>query len=169
MTPSFPKIDFAKQDVQLEGASTLRQEQFVAKPRKEVFEFFSDAQNLERLTPPWLNFQIVEIPDRLSEGSLIRYRLALRGLPLHWTTRIEEWVPGERFVDVQLSGPYSLWHHTHEFEDADGGTLIRDVVRYRVPFGPLGEIVRRTLVARDTKKIFEYRRAMIEREFGSTS
>ncbi|MGB1583049.1 MAG: SRPBCC family protein [Solirubrobacterales bacterium] len=169
MTPSFPKIDFAKHDVQLEGASILSQEQFVARPRAEVFEFFSDAQNLERLTPPWLNFQIVEIPDELAEGALIRYRLALRGLPLHWTTRIEEWVPGERFVDVQLSGPYSLWHHTHEFEDAEGGTLIRDVVRYRVPFGPIGEVVRRALVDRDTKKIFDYRREMIEREFASAS
>ncbi len=167
MTPSFPKINFAKHEVQLEGASTLSQEQFIARPRDEVFEFFSDAQNLERLTPPWLNFRIVEIPERLTEGALIRYRLALRGLPLHWTTRIEEWVPGERFVDVQLSGPYSLWHHTHEFEDAEGGTLIRDVVRYRVPFGPIGEVVRRTLVARDTKKIFDFRREMIEREFAS--
>lgn len=167
--PSFPKIDFAKSDAALEGANILSQEQFVPRPRAEVFEFFSNARNLEALTPPWLNFEVVEIPDELSEGALIRYRLALRGLPLRWKTRIEEWVPGERFVDLQLEGPYALWHHTHEFEDADGGTLIRDVVRYRVPFGPLGEVARRTLVARDTRKIFDYRREMIEREFGASS
>lgn len=166
--PTFPKIDFAKADAELDGASVLSQEQFVPRPRAEVFEFFSNARNLERLTPPWLNFEIVEIPEELSEGALIRYRLALRGLPLHWTTRIEEWVPGERFVDLQLAGPYTLWHHTHEFEDVEGGTLIRDIVRYRVPFGPVGEVVRRTMVARDTRKIFDYRREMIEREFGVT-
>lgn len=163
--PTFPKINFAKPGADLSGASVLSQEQFVPRPRSEVFAFFSDARNLERLTPPWLNFEIVEIPAQLNEGALIRYRLALRGLPLHWTTRIEEWVPGERFVDLQLAGPYALWHHTHEFEDAEGGTLIRDVVRYRVPFGPIGEIVRKTLVERDTRKIFDYRREMIEREF----
>lgn len=163
--PTLPKIDFAKPDAELEGAHILVQEQFVPRPRAEVFEFFSDARNLERLTPPWLNFQIVEIPDDLTDGALIRYRLRLRGTPIHWTTRIDEWVPGERFVDTQLSGPYALWHHTHEFEDADGGTLIRDTVRYRLPFGPLGEVVRRAMVERDTRKIFEYRREMIEREF----
>lgn len=166
MTPLFPKINFAKPDAQVEGANVLQQEQFVARPREQVFAFFSDARNLERLTPPWLNFQIEEIPEQLAEGALIRYKLVIHGLPLHWTTRIEEWTPGERFVDTQLAGPYSLWHHTHEFEDVEGGTLIRDTVRYRVPMGGLGEIVRRAMVAPDTKKIFNYRREMIEAEFG---
>jgi ligand-binding SRPBCC domain-containing protein len=165
MTTKIPQINFASENAKLEGASELRQEQFVPRPRDEVFEFFSEARNLERLTPPWLNFEIVEIPEQLSEGALIRYRLKLRGLPIHWTTRIEEWTPGERFVDTQIAGPYALWHHTHEFEDAEGGTLIRDIVRYRVPFGPLGEVVRRALVEPDTKKIFNYRREQIDAEF----
>jgi ligand-binding SRPBCC domain-containing protein len=168
MTPLFPKINFAKRDAEVEGANVLQQEQFVARPREEVFAFFSDARNLERLTPPWLNFEIEEIPEQLTEGALIKYKLVIHQLPLHWTTRIEEWTPGERFVDTQLSGPYALWHHTHEFDDVEGGTLIRDTVRYRVPFGGLGEIVRRAMVAPDTKKIFNYRREMIEAEFGAS-
>lgn len=166
MTPNFPRINFASEDASVEGAHRIEQEQFVARPRDEVFAFFSDARNLELLTPPWLNFQIEEIPDELKSGALIRYRLKLRGMPIHWITRIEEWVPGERFVDTQIAGPYSLWHHTHEFEDVEGGTMIRDTVRYRIPFGPLGEVVRRTLVARDTEKIFNYRRERIDAEFG---
>ncbi len=165
-TPKFPTFDFAAKTADFKGSSTIRQEQFVARPRDEVFEFFSDARNLEVLTPPWLNFEIVEFPEEMHEGALIRYRLGLRGVPIDWTTRIEEWTPGERFVDLQIAGPYSLWHHTHEFEDAEGGTLIRDTVRYRVPFGPLGEIVRRALVAPDTRKIFNYRREKIDAEFG---
>lgn len=164
-TPKLPKLDFAAKSADFAGSSTITQEQFVPRPRNEVFAFFSDASNLEKLTPPWLNFEITEIPAELTEGALIRYRLGIHGLPIDWTTRIEEWTPGERFVDLQIAGPYALWHHTHEFEDAPGGTLIRDTVRYRVPFGPLGEIIRRAMVAPDTKKIFNYRREMIDAEF----
>src|SRR5689334_1733968 len=125
MTPKFPKIDFARPAAEIHHASTIAQEQFVARPREEVFAFFSDARNLERLTPPWLNFSIDEIPDELAEGALIRYSLRLHGMPIHWVTRIEEWTPGEKFVDLQIAGPYALWHHTHEFEDVEGGTLVR--------------------------------------------
>ena len=79
-------------------------------------------------------------------GALIEYRLTLHGLPISWLTRIEEWVPGERFVDAQLSGPYKLWHHTHEFEpDGAGHTLMRDTVRYALPFGPLSEVAHRAV------------------------
>jgi ligand-binding SRPBCC domain-containing protein len=165
MTPKLPSIDFAADELKLEGASTVKQEQFIARPRAEVFQFFSEPRNLERLTPPWLNFEIVEIPEQLSEGALIRYKLRLHGLTIHWTTRIEQWTPDEKFVDTQISGPYSMWHHTHEFEEVEGGTLVRDLVRYRVPFGPLGEVIRRAMVAPDTKKIFEFRREMLEAEF----
>ena len=166
MTPSFPQINFADPAAPVDGAAKLVQEQHIARPRGEVFAFFSDPENLQKLTPPWLGFEFVSLPDEMRSGALIEYKLSLHGVPLSWKTRIEEWVPGERFVDTQIAGPYSLWHHTHEFEDADDdGTLIRDTVRYRVPFGPLGSIVRRTLVAPDTRKIFAYRREAIEREF----
>lgn len=164
MPIQLPKLNFADPNSALGGAHLIEQEQSLDLPRDEVFKFFSDARNLEKLTPPWLNFKIVEIPEQLTAGALIRYRLKLRGLPIHWTTRIEEWSPNDRFVDIQIAGPYALWHHTHEFEDLpDGGTLIRDTVRYRVPFGPVGEPVRRLLVAPDTRKIFDYRREAIDR------
>lgn len=165
MTPKLPQLDFAKPPSEIGSASRISQEQFVPRPRDEVFAFFSDPRNLERLTPPWLNFSIDEIPDRLAEGAIIRYSLRLHGVPIHWVTRIEEWRPGERFVDLQISGPYALWHHTHEFEDADGGTLVRDTVRYRVPFGALGRVVDRAFVTPDTRKIFAFRREQLAAEF----
>ena len=165
MTPKLPSINFASGEQKLEGASIVSQEQFIARPRAEVFEFFSEPRNLERLTPPWLNFEIVEIPEQLSEGALIKYKLRLHGITIHWTTRIEDWSPDTGFVDTQISGPYAMWHHTHEFEEVEGGTLVRDLVRYRVPFGPLGEVIRRAMVAPDTKKIFDFRREMLEAEF----
>jgi ligand-binding SRPBCC domain-containing protein len=91
-------------------------------------------------------------------GALIEYRLRLHGVPVSWLTRIEEWEPGVRFVDAQLRGPYRLWHHTHEFErDGAGGTVMRDTVRYALPYGPLGELARRAFVARDLAAIFDHR------------
>jgi ligand-binding SRPBCC domain-containing protein len=142
------------------GHHTLVREQRLPGPPNEVFPFFADAGNLEAITPPWLRFHVVTPrPIEMRPGTLIEYRLTLHRVPVAWFTRIEEWVPGERFVDAQLHGPYRLWHHTHEFTPhPGGGTLMRDTVRYALPFGPLGEIARRAVVARDLERIFDYRR-----------
>ncbi len=140
-------------------------EQRLPDPPAAVFPFFADAANLEAITPPWLGFRIVSPrPIDMRAGALIEYRLTLHRLPIAWLTRIEEWVPGERFVDAQLSGPYRLWHHTHEFEsDGAGGTLMRDTVRYALPLGPLGEIAHRLFVARDLAAIFDFRAQALTR------
>ena len=126
---------------------------------KTVFPFFADPLNLERITPPLLRFKVLGMDtESILEGSLISYKLRLRGFPVKWLTRIEEWDPPHKFVDRQLKGPYRLWHHTHTFESVDGGTSMRDIVKYRVPGGSL---VNRLLVENDVRKIFEFRREKI--------
>ena len=147
------------------GYFVLRREQRLPGAPDEVFPFFADAGNLEAITPPWLRFAIVTPrPVAMGVGTLIEYRLALHGLPISWLTRIEEWVPSQRFVDVQLSGPYRLWHHTHEFEPAGaGGTLMRDTVRYALPGWPLGEVAHALVVRRDLAAIFAFRHQEVAR------
>lgn len=157
----FPKINFANPNATHEGAHVLLREQTVSASRTEVFRFFSDPHNLQLLTPPWLHFHIVTTPEQVTDGALIRYQLRLHRVPLHWKTRIESWQPNSRFVDTQLAGPYSLWHHTHEFEDHESGTLIRDIVKYKLPFGVIGKIINRCFVRADVEKIFDYRCQLI--------
>ena len=136
----------------------LRREQRLPGTPDAVFPFFADAHNLEAITPPFLGFRVITPqPIDMRVGALIEYRLRLHGIPVSWLTRIEDWTPGVRFVDAQLAGPYRLWHHTHEFEDdGDGGTLMRDTVRYALPYWPLAEVAH-PLVARDLAAIFDYR------------
>jgi len=137
-------------------------EQFVDQPRQRVFAFFSDPANLESITPPWLRFRILKrSTPEIGEGTEFTYGLSLRGLPMRWRSRIEEWQPGERFVDVQLSGPYAKWHHTHSFHDHGNGTLIRDCVRYRLPLGRLGLFLMGRFVASDVRRIFDFRAARV--------
>ena len=144
------------------GLHAIERAQLVPKPVDEAFDFFADAFNLEAITPPWLRFRILTArPIAMGEGTLIDYRLSLHRVPCRWHTRIDAWVPGRRFVDRQISGPFGAWEHTHTFESRPGGTLIRDLVVYRMPLGPLGEIARRVLIGRDLEKIFDYRRAAI--------
>jgi ligand-binding SRPBCC domain-containing protein len=145
---------------------TLRREQRIPRPIAEVFAFFSDARNLEAITPPWLGFRMLTPgPIRIAAGTRIRYRLSLHGAPVSWTTEIRQWGPPSRFVDVQLSGPYQLWHHTHRFEPCGGGTRMSDVVRYRLPCGLLGRLVNALVVRRDVERIFDYRNRRIAEIF----
>ena len=134
-------------------------------PREKVFAFFADAHNLEAITPAELNFRILT-PDPivLETGALIEYRLRLFGVPFRWVTRIAEWTPPGRFVDEQLRGPYAQWVHTHTFEETSSGTAIRDHVRYRLPFSPLGDVAY-PLVRAQVGRIFEHRRRVVREAF----
>lgn len=140
----------------------LEREQFFPLPAERVFAPFADAGNLQAITPPWLHFRILStLPIEMGPGAIIEYRLRLHGLPVRWRTVIETWEPPARFTDVQVQGPYALWHHTHTFEPVDGGTLARDTVRYRLPFGPLGNLAHALLVRHDLTRIFAFRRTAI--------
>lgn len=146
--------------------NVLRREQCIPARLPEVFAFFSEARNLDRITPPWLRFKVLAQTDpELKVGTLIYYKLAWSGVPLKWTTRIEEWCPPALFVDVQLKGPYCLWRHTHEFEACDGGTLMRDMVEYALRMGHLGDFCAGGLVRRDVERIFDYRAKQISAIF----
>ena len=124
-------------------------------PIDETFEFFADANNLERLTPPLLRFEVLTpSPIEMKVGTLIDYRLRVRGVPLRWQNEITAWEPPYRFMDEQRRGPYSLWIHEHTFQSTDDGTLAKDHLRYAVPGGAL---VNRLFVAGDVKKIFDFR------------
>ena len=149
---------------------TLRRRQWIPRPIDEVFVFFSDARNLEEITPSWLGFRILTAgPIRIARGTRIRYRLRLHGIPVGWETEIREWNPPNGFVDVQLRGPYQLWHHTHRFEPKDGGTLMTDIVRYRLPLGIIGRVVHRLKVRRDVERIFDYRAEQIQKVLGGAT
>jgi ligand-binding SRPBCC domain-containing protein len=142
----------------------LEREQFIPRPLGEVFAFFADAGNLEAITPAFLNFRILTPrPIPIEAGSLIDYQIRLFGVPLQWRTRIEEFEPPRQFSDVQLRGPYKLWHHTHEFREVEGGTLMTDRVQYQLYLGPIGWLAHALWVRRTLVRIFDYRRQTIER------
>jgi ligand-binding SRPBCC domain-containing protein len=146
------------------GVWRLRAEFWTPCPLAEVFDFFADARNLEELTPPFLSFQVLTpSPIPMHVGTTIDYQLRIHGLPIRWRSLISAWQPPFRFVDEQIRGPYSLWHHEHTFEECDGGTLIRDVVNYSVPGG---WIINKLFVQRDLQAIFDYRQQQMQKRFG---
>lgn len=166
----FPTIEKALDAVCLnysfEGKSFYRDEfvkfQYVKLPVEKLFPFFSSPENLERITPDFLNFKILSSSDkRIKKGTEINYQLSLRGLPMKWKTLITDWQDNQKFADLQVKGPYRFWHHTHLFHPYKGGTLIEDRVVFRVPFGPLGEIVK-PFIIKDIEKIFSFRKKTLE-------
>lgn len=137
-------------------------EQYIPHPPEKVFSFFESAHNLEKITPPTLNFTVRGMStDRIQQGTLIDYDLKIHGLPVKWKTEIDEWQPPRRFVDNQLKGPYRVWCHTHEFHPFCGGTLMVDKIRYKLPLGVLGKLLAGTFVKNDVSKIFAFRRTFV--------
>ena len=136
--------------------------QYLKLPLSKVFDFFSDPYNLEKITPPLLKFKIESSStEKVEKGTIISYRLKIRGVPAGWLTLIAEWEQDSHFVDLQLKGPYKIWHHTHRFEKAPGGTMMYDRVFYQVPLGALGQQLAGAFIRRDVGKIFSYRREVI--------
>jgi ligand-binding SRPBCC domain-containing protein len=139
-------------------AFRLSVERIVEAELEEVFAFFAEPRNLERITPPWLRFRIVGEPPPMARGALIDYRLRLHGMPLSWRTEITDWEPPHRFVDVQRRGPFARWAHEHTFAATPAGTLMRDTVDYSMA---LPRLSNRLVVARDLRAIFAYRHAVL--------
>ena len=145
----------------------LQREIIVPRSLPIVFDFFSKAENLEILTPPWLRFRILTPPPiTMRPGAIIAYRLRVRGIPVRWLAEIELWRPPYEFVDVQIKGPYKCWRHTHCFREVDGGTSIADIVDYTLPFGALGRLAHRLRVAKDLATIFDYRELRVRSLLG---
>lgn len=141
----------------------LEREQVMPRTRDEVFAFFADAANLERITPPFLRFSITTpLPIAMGAGAKIEYRLSLFGVPFGWRTVIASYDPPHAFVDEQERGPYAVWHHEHRFEELAGGqTKMIDRVTYAPPLGPLGAVANALFVRRTLERIFDYRRDTI--------
>lgn len=137
---------------------------------EELFPFFSDERNLEKITPSSLGFHVVKkSTPEVQEGTLIDYRLKIHGIPTRWRTEILDWEENKRFVDTQLKGPYTTWHHTHLFEALAGGTLMTDQVLFQLPMGWLGDTLASYFVKKDIHKIFKHRTEVVHELFGAKS
>lgn len=141
----------------------------ISAPIDKVFDFFSRAENLQQITPPWLDFRFVTPPpSEITRGTKIKYALKLRRIPINWVTEISVWEPPFRFIDTQLSGPYRKWIHEHRFEMIEDSTRMTDTVEYELPFGPLGHLAHKIFVKSDLIKIFTYRHSQIKKLFGDS-
>ena len=145
----------------------LTMSQWLNQPREELFKFFADAYNLEKITPGLLNFKVITpAPIDMKPGTLIDYKLKVRGVPIKWRTEITGWDPPHKFTDRQLKGPYRQWVHTHMFTEENGGTRCDDTVEYAPLGGPLAPLINKLFVENDVKKIFAHRAEVLAEMFG---
>jgi ligand-binding SRPBCC domain-containing protein len=144
-------------------------EQTLPIERSEAWDFFSDPRNLAVITPPDMGFEITSaVPDRAHAGLIIAYRVRpMLRIPVQWVTEITHLDEGKYFVDEQRLGPYQLWHHEHLFTEVPGGTYMRDIVHYALPFGPLGDVLDHLVVRRRVESIFAFRRRVLDQRFGA--
>jgi hypothetical protein len=147
----------------------IQRETVLPAPISEVFSFFQDPRNLAGITPKWMGFGVVHIDDgEMRSGFKIAYRIRWMGVSLRWTTMINEFEPPHRFLDVQTKGPHRIWRHEHTFEGTESGSIMRDVVRYQLPFGILGDVAHWLIVRRQLRRIFDYRARRLAKLFAAT-
>ena len=133
---------------------------------EEVFDFFSKAENLDKITPPILGFRIITpLPVEMKNGTLIDYKIKLNGIPFNWRTEITKWDPPHCFEDTQLKGPYKMWVHEHKFIERNNKTFMTDTVRYISPGGAFEFIPHNLIVKKKVNFIFDYRQKIFDELF----
>lgn len=153
-------------DAQSRKEETLQQYQWIPLPKETVFDFFKEAKNLERITPPSLKFKILNIStEKIKQGSLIDYKIQINKIPVFWRTHIKTFSPPDEFIDEQLKGPYTKWHHHHLFFENKHGTLMLDNIQYKIPMGLFGKLLLSWYIRKDLKRIFDYRFRIISEIF----
>jgi len=160
---NYPQLEEALKEVCGHSFHEIQMEQWVPQPLNKTFSFFKESENLERITPGFLKFKILnQSTPEIQEGTKINYQLSLHGLPVTWQSQITGWNPNAVFSDIQTKGPYSHWSHTHQFEEKNGGTLIKDRVLYKIPFGLFGDLVAGKWIKKDLEAVFNYRYKTID-------
>ena len=155
---TYPTLKEALKEVCEHSYHEVKIEQWVPQSINKTFTFFKEAKNLQKLTPDFLKFKILsQSTPEIQNGTKFTYRLSIHGIPVTWQSKISDWNPESNFSDIQLKGPYSHWYHTHNFEEKNGGTLIKDYVQYKVPFGVLGDLIIGSFIKKDLEAIFSYR------------
>jgi len=143
--------------------------QIIKRPVDQLFPFFSQSENLQRLTPAWLNFRIITpLPILMEAGTRIDYQLRLLGISIYWQTKITVWEPPHRFVDEQISGPYKLWRHEHRFTEENEVTYMRDTVHYDLFGSFLRYPLKHFLIEPWICKIFNFRTVIINQLFNES-
>lgn len=133
---------------------------------EKTWDFFGRAENLPKITPPWLHFTNVAGPTRITDGSILDYTIRWMGVKVKWRTKIIDWSPPRQFIDLQIRGPYALWHHQHVFEPCDGGVMCSDRVIYRLPMPVIGRMTHGLVVKNQLLEIFRFRRKVISENLG---
>ena len=159
----YPQLEEELKEIYGHSYHEIKLEQWVPQSKDRTFSFFKEARNLEKITPEFLKFKVLnQSTPEIQDGTKLNYLLSLHGIPVSWQSKITDWKPDEKFSDIKLKGPYSHWYHTHEFEGKDGGTLIKDHVLYKVPFGIAGDLVAGKWIRKDLESVFNYRYKVIE-------
>jgi uncharacterized protein (TIGR01777 family) len=165
----FATLDAALSDIlkyKINGETILEKYQWIKQPTQNIFHFFSDENNLELITPPYLHFKVSDkSTEKIAINTLINYKLKIHGIPVVWKSKITNFVNNKTFTDVQLSGPYSKWVHQHDFIPYKDGTLIYDKVIYKIPMGIIGKLFAGYFINKDIQNIFKYRSKIINKQF----
>lgn len=144
-------------------------EQEINSTLDEIWDFISSPKNLKEITPDYMGFDITSknLPEKMYPGMIISYKVKpLLGIKTTWVTEITQVKDKEFFIDEQRVGPYALWHHQHFIEEIDQGVLMKDIISYRPPMGPLGAIANNIFIKKKLNEIFEYRKMAIDKRYG---
>ncbi|MFT5943363.1 MAG: ligand-binding SRPBCC domain-containing protein [Sediminicola sp.] len=147
----------------------LRSKQSLPISKQKAWDFLSQPKNLKVITPEHMGFHILSGGDKpMFPGQIIQYKVSpFPGFTTKWVSEITQVEYGNYFVDVQLFGPYALWHHKHFIHEIEGGVVMEDIIDYKIPLGILGQMAHPIIVKKQLKQIFKFREEKLTNLFGT--
>lgn len=143
-------------------------QQFIKSDLQTVWKYFNNPKHIQALTPPKMHLKTrtQNLPNQIHENLEISYNVSpLFGIPLKWKTKITNVVPNESFIDIQIKGPYKIWHHLHTFKQVKEGVLMKDFITYQLPLGFIGNFIHKILVKKEIENLFEFRTKQVQKHF----
>jgi len=148
----------------------LYRRQALALPIREAWPFFSSPYNLNEITPDFFHVTVTSnVPEQIYSGLMISYSMkAVFGLPMAWLSEVSHCDKPKRFVYEQRIGPFKFWSHEVCLTEQGNGIVLEDIVFYAMPFGWLGQLLNKVLIADKLARIFKVRHDYLNGRWGIT-
>lgn len=133
-----------------------------AHPADEVFNWHTRRSAFDRLNPPWEPVEVISSSGGIQNGATVSLKIPMGPFSIPWKLKHQNYIEGAQFQDIQTSGPFSHWEHTHRIEPTSSTeAILDDTIRYQLPLAPLSDVIAGNFFTSKLSRLFRYRHSVL--------